>query len=102
MLQFPQGRLPQAAIRIRGRGVPEADMRVWWVKRNRPIAPVPYIHTEAGLPIGQKALVFLPHSDDGRYIGCSLSLMNRLTGPGQRPSNDMRIIVVASGYRSVE
>jgi LmbE family N-acetylglucosaminyl deacetylase len=77
-------------------------MRVRWVKRNRPIAPVPYIHTEAGLPIGQKALVFLPHSDDGRYIGCSLSLMNKLTEHGQRPSNDMRIIIVASGYRSVE
>jgi LmbE family N-acetylglucosaminyl deacetylase len=77
-------------------------MRVWWVKRNRPIAPVPYIHTEAGLPIGQKALVFLPHSDDGRYIGCSLSLMNKRSGPGERPSNDMRIIIVASGYRSVE
>src|SRR5574342_724660 len=77
-------------------------MRVCWVKRNRPIAPVPYIHTEAGLPIGQKALVFLPHSDDGRYIGCSLSLMNKRTDPGQRPRNDMRIIVVASGYRSVE
>jgi LmbE family N-acetylglucosaminyl deacetylase len=77
-------------------------MHVRWVKRNRPIAPVPYIHTEAGLPIGQKALVFLPHSDDGRYIGCSLCLMNKRAEPLQRPSNDMRIIVVASGYRSVE
>jgi LmbE family N-acetylglucosaminyl deacetylase len=75
-------------------------VRVCWVKRNRPIAPVPYIHTEAGLPIRQKALVFLPHSDDGRYIGGSLALMNRATDQG--PRNDMRIIVVASGYRSVE
>jgi LmbE family N-acetylglucosaminyl deacetylase len=75
-------------------------VKVSWVKRNRPIAPVPYIHTEAGLPTRQKALVFLPHSDDGRYIGGSLALMNRATDQG--PRNDMRIIVVASGYRSVE
>jgi LmbE family N-acetylglucosaminyl deacetylase len=75
-------------------------MRVCWVRRNTPIAPVPYIHTEAGLPSGQKALVFLPHSDDGRYIGCSLFLMNKADEHG--PRNDMRIIVVASGYRSVD
>jgi LmbE family N-acetylglucosaminyl deacetylase len=73
---------------------------VRWVRRNRPIAPVPYIHTEAGLPRGQKALVFLPHSDDGRYIGGSLALMNKADDDG--PRNDMWIIVVASGYRSVE
>ena len=75
-------------------------MRVCWVRRNRPIAPVPYIHSEAGLPVGQKALVFLAHSDDGRYIGCSLSLMNRMGAHG--PRNDIAIIVVASGYRSVD
>jgi LmbE family N-acetylglucosaminyl deacetylase len=77
-------------------------VRVYWVKRDRPIAPVPYIHTEGGLPLGQEALVFLPHSDDGRYIGCSLALMNQPVEHGQRPRNDMRIVVVASGYRSVE
>lgn len=75
-------------------------MRVQWVRRNRPIAPVPYIHTEGGLPRGQKALVFLPHSDDGRYIGASLALMNQAEDDGLR--NDMRIIVVASGHRSVD
>ena len=75
------------------------EVQVRWVRRNRPIAPVPYIHTEAGLPTGQKILVFLPHSDDGRYIGGSLALLNKAKEDGSR--NDVRIIVVASGYRSV-
>jgi len=74
-------------------------MRVRWVRRNTPIALVPYVQTEAGLPTGQRALVFLPHSDDGRYIGASLYVMNR-KGNGA-PPNEVRLVVVASGHRSV-
>lgn len=74
-------------------------MKVRWVRRNRPIAPIPYIRTEANLPRGQKVLVFLPHSDDGRYIGSSLLLMNRRENGA--PRNDIRVVVVSSGHRSV-
>lgn len=78
----------------------ESAMRVRWVRRNRPVGAVPYIIREDGLPRGQKILVFLPHSDDGRYIGATLSMMNR--AEGGRPRNDMRIVVVCPGYHSVE
>jgi LmbE family N-acetylglucosaminyl deacetylase len=76
-----------------------SQIKVQWVRRNRPLAPVPYIVTEEGLPKKQKALVFLPHSDDGRYIGVSLYLMNKRSA--RRPRNTVKIVVISSGYRSV-
>jgi LmbE family N-acetylglucosaminyl deacetylase len=57
-------------------------------------APIPYIMTEKDLPSNQKILVFLPHSDDGRYFGCSLYLMNK--------KNDIRIVVMSPGYHGVD
>ena len=76
------------------------EVKVRWVRRNRPIAPVPYIQTEDGLPTGQRVFVFLPHSDDGRYIGGSLYLMNRRRNG--RPLNRVDIVMMASGYRGVK
>ncbi|MBN1895764.1 PIG-L family deacetylase [bacterium] len=64
------------------------------VRRNVFPAPIPYIFTEKDLPTNQKLLVFLPHSDDGRYFGCSLHLMNR--------NNDIRIVIISPGYRGVD
>ena len=75
-------------------------MRVRWVKRNRPVGVIPYIIWEDELPRGQRILVFLPHSDDGRFIGATLSLLNR--AEGGEPRNRVRIVVVCPGYRSVE
>jgi LmbE family N-acetylglucosaminyl deacetylase len=73
---------------------------VRWVRRNRPVGALPFIIQEDDLPRGQRILVFLPHSDDGRFIGATLSLLNRAEG-GQ-PRNQVRIVVVCPGYRSVE
>jgi LmbE family N-acetylglucosaminyl deacetylase len=70
------------------------------VRRNHPVGVVPYIIREDDLPRGQKILVFLPHTDDGRYIGATLSLMNSLEGGV--PRNQIRIVVVCPGYHSVE
>ena len=75
-------------------------MPVRWVKRNRPVGALPFIIREDELPGGQRILVFLPHSDDGRFIGSTLSQLNRMEG-GQ-PRNRVRIVVVCPGYRSVE
>lgn len=57
-------------------------------------APVPYILSEENLPRDHKVLVFLPHSDDGRYFGSSLYLMNK--------TNDVKIIVMSTGYHGVD
>lgn len=57
-------------------------------------APVPYIATEAALPNNQRILVFLPHSDDGRYFGGSLHLLNR--------RNAVRIVIMSPGYLGVD
>jgi LmbE family N-acetylglucosaminyl deacetylase len=57
-------------------------------------SPIPYVFTENHLPRYQKILVFLPHSDDGRYIGCSLHFLNR--------ENHLRIVVISPGYRGVD
>jgi LmbE family N-acetylglucosaminyl deacetylase len=64
------------------------------------VGALPFIIQEDELPRGQRILVFLPHSDDGRFIGSTLSLLNRTEG-GQ-PRNRVRIAVVCPGYRSVE
>jgi len=64
------------------------------VRRNVFPAPIPFIFTEKDLPGNQKLLVFLPHSDDGRYFGCSLHLMNK--------TNDVRIVIISPGYRGVD
>jgi LmbE family N-acetylglucosaminyl deacetylase len=64
------------------------------------VGALPFIIREDDLPRGQRILVFLPHSDDGRFIGATLSLLNRAEG-GQ-PRNRVRIVVVCPGYRSVE
>jgi LmbE family N-acetylglucosaminyl deacetylase len=57
-------------------------------------APVPYIFREDDLLRNHKIMVCLPHSDDGRYCGCTLHLLNK--------NNDMRIVIVSPGYRGVE
>lgn len=57
-------------------------------------APVPFIATESALPNNQRILVFLPHSDDGRYFGGSLHLLNR--------RNAVRIVVMSPGYLGVD
>lgn len=75
-------------------------IRVRWVRRNWPVGAVPYIIREDDLPRNQKILVFLPHSDDGRYIGATLSLLNH--GEAGRPRNELLIVVVCPGYHSVE
>jgi len=75
-------------------------MRIRWVTRNRPVGALPFIIQEEGLPRGQRILVFLPHSDDGRFIGTTLAMLNR--DEGGRPRNRVRIVVVCPGYRSVE
>jgi LmbE family N-acetylglucosaminyl deacetylase len=75
-------------------------MRVRWVRRNRPVGAIPFIIWEEELPRDQRILVFLPHADDGRFIGATLSLLNR-TEDGQ-PRNSVRIAIVCPGYRSVQ
>lgn len=70
------------------------SMRFQPIKRSVFPAPPIYIHTEADLPRKQKILVFLPHSDDGRYFGCSLYLLNK--------SNDVCIIVMSPGNHGVD
>jgi LmbE family N-acetylglucosaminyl deacetylase len=57
-------------------------------------APVPYIATEKELPRQHRVLVFLPHSDDGRYCGATLHLLN--------PANTITIVVVSPGYQGVD
>jgi LmbE family N-acetylglucosaminyl deacetylase len=64
------------------------------VKRFVAPAPPPFIVTEKELPTQQKILVFLPHSDDGRYFGASLHLLNK--------QNQVRIIVVSPGHHGVD
>ncbi len=75
-------------------------MKIRWVLRNRPVGALPFVTVRDGLPRRQKVLVFLPHSDDGRFIGATLSLMNAKDGAA--PRNDMKIVLVCPGYRSVE
>ncbi len=57
-------------------------------------APVPYIATEKELPRNHRILVFLPHSDDGRYCGATLHLLN--------PGNRMAIVIMSPGYQGVD
>lgn len=76
------------------------NFSVRWVRRNWPVGAVPYIIREDDLPRNQKVLVFLPHSDDGRFIGATLSQMNRAEGDRRR--NEMRIVVVCPGYHCIE
>jgi hypothetical protein len=64
------------------------------VKRFVTPAPVPYIATAEELPSRHRLLVFLPHSDDGRYFGGSLHLLNR--------KNDVRIVVMSPGFLGVD
>jgi LmbE family N-acetylglucosaminyl deacetylase len=64
------------------------------VKRFVTPAPVPYIITEKKLPKNHRILAFLPHSDDGRYFGSTLHLMNK--------SNAVKIIILSPGYLGVD
>lgn len=65
------------------------------VERNVAPAPIPHIITEENLPQGHKALVFLPHSDDGAFIGGALHFMNK------EGRNDMKLVVVSPGHEGV-
>jgi hypothetical protein len=64
------------------------------VKRFVTPAPVPFLATEETLPSRHRILVFLPHSDDGRYFGGSLHLLNR--------RNAVRIVVMSPGFLGVD
>jgi len=67
----------------------------------RIVAPamIPHIVTEEGLPKNQRVLVFLPHTDDGRYIAGSLAYMNMPNlEKSRKPRNKMKIVVVSRGY----
>jgi hypothetical protein len=64
------------------------------VKRFVTPAPVPYIVTEKELPQNHRILVFLPHSDDGRYFGGTLHLLNN--------RNEVGIVVISPGYLGVD
>jgi hypothetical protein len=57
-------------------------------------APVPHIVTEKELPTGHRVLVFLPHSDDGRFFGGTLHLLNR--------SNRVKVVVMSPGFHGVD
>jgi LmbE family N-acetylglucosaminyl deacetylase len=57
-------------------------------------APIPHIVTEKKLPRNHKILVVLPHGDDGRYFGSTLSLLNK--------TNDVKIVIMSPGYHGVE
>jgi LmbE family N-acetylglucosaminyl deacetylase len=70
------------------------SMRFQAIKRLLFPAPPVYVHTETDLPRKQKILVFLPHSDDGRYFGCSLYWLNK--------DNDVRIIILSPGNHGVD
>ena len=65
-------------------------------ERNRIPAPLPFIIREDDLPKNQKILVFLPHSDDGRYFGASLYYMN------SHGDNKIKIVVMSPGYHGVD
>jgi LmbE family N-acetylglucosaminyl deacetylase len=71
------------------------------VKRQQAPAPIPHIISEKDLPRGHKALVFLPHSDDGAYIGATLHLMNKPQGKERKRPNDMKVVVVSPGHHGV-
>ena len=57
-------------------------------------APIPHIITEKDLPKNHKMLVILPHSDDGRYFGASLSFLNK--------KNDVKLVVMSTGHHGVD
>jgi LmbE family N-acetylglucosaminyl deacetylase len=64
------------------------------VKRFVVPAPTPYLATEKELPRNHKILVFLPHSDDGRYFGATLHLLNK--------RNIVKVIIMSPGYQGVD
>jgi LmbE family N-acetylglucosaminyl deacetylase len=64
------------------------------VKRFVVPAPAPYLATEKDLLRNHKILVFLPHSDDGRYFGATLHLLNR--------RNRIKVIIMSPGYHGVD
>jgi LmbE family N-acetylglucosaminyl deacetylase len=64
------------------------------VKRFVAPAPAPYLVTEKDLPRHHRILVFLPHSDDGRYFGATLSLMDKW--------NQVKVIIMSPGYHGVD
>lgn len=74
-------------------------MKVKWVERNRPPAPIPGIITEDDLPSQSKILFFLPHSDDGRYAGATLSYIIGTTQ--NRAANEIKIVLMTPGYHGV-
>ena len=65
-------------------------------ERNRFPAPLPFIIREDDLPKNQKILVFLPHSDDGRYFGASLYYMN------SHGNNNIKLVIMSPGYHGVD
>ncbi len=64
------------------------------VKRFVVPAPAPYLATEKELPRNHRILVFLPHSDDGRFFGATLYLLNK--------RNRIRIVIMSPGYHGVD
>jgi LmbE family N-acetylglucosaminyl deacetylase len=64
------------------------------VKRFVVPAPVPFLVTEKDLPRHHRILVILPHSDDGRYFGSTLYLMNK--------RNRIKVIIMSPGYHGVD
>ena len=64
------------------------------VKRFVVPAPAPFLVTEKDLPQHHRILVFLPHSDDGRYFGSTLYLMNK--------RNRIKVIIMSPGYQGVD
>jgi LmbE family N-acetylglucosaminyl deacetylase len=64
------------------------------VKRFVVPAPAPYLATEKELPRNHRILVFLPHSDDGRYFGATLHLLNK--------RNRVKVIIMSPGYHGVD
>jgi LmbE family N-acetylglucosaminyl deacetylase len=88
----------RAILNASRRGRPYAFIPV---KRNTTPAPVPHVFkAEEGLPRNHKVVVFLPHSDDGRYIGGSIYAMNK-KGENGKPRNNVKVAIVSPGHSGV-
>jgi hypothetical protein len=66
------------------------------VERNQIPAPIPYILNEDQIPSNQDILVFLPHSDDGRFLGGMLYLLNK------QKRNNVKLIIMSPGHHGVD
>ncbi len=69
------------------------------VERHVVPAPRVLITSEHGLPKGQKGLLVVPHPNDGGLIGGTAGAL--ISMKGGKPRNDMRVVLVSSGYRGV-